>query len=47
MILGGPSDERHARRDLGVVWGIRLLEPIGYLPSAEYEARYHDRTPAA
>jgi transposase InsO family protein len=25
----------------------RLLEPIGYLPPAEYEARYHEQTPAA
>jgi putative transposase len=25
----------------------RLLEPIGYVPPAEYEARYHEHTPAA
>jgi len=25
----------------------RLLEPIGYLPPAEYEARYHEQTQAA
>jgi putative transposase len=25
----------------------RLLEPIGYMPPAEYEARYHQQTPAA
>jgi transposase InsO family protein len=25
----------------------RLLEPIGYVPPAEYEARYHARSPAA
>jgi putative transposase len=25
----------------------RLLEPIGYLPPAEYEARYYEQTPAA
>jgi transposase InsO family protein len=25
----------------------RLLEPIGYMPPAEYEARYHEHTPAA
>jgi transposase InsO family protein len=25
----------------------RLLEPIGYVPPAEYEAQYHDQSPAA
>ena len=25
----------------------RLLEPIGYVPPAEYEARYYERAPAA
>jgi len=25
----------------------RLLEPIGYVPPAEYEARYYERTLAA
>ena len=25
----------------------RLLEPIGYVPPAEYEARYHEQAPAA
>jgi transposase InsO family protein len=25
----------------------RLLEPIGYVPPAEYEARYYEQAPAA
>ena len=25
----------------------RLLEPIGYVPPAEYEARYYEKAPAA
>ena len=25
----------------------RLLAPIGYVPPAEYEAQYHEQTPAA
>jgi hypothetical protein len=37
---------RHARLG-GLVQSSPLLEPIGYVPPAEYEARYHEQTPAA